>query len=300
MTKIAAVLAVGGVVLVFSTASGRGNPHKPKPTPRPTATPTPLSTTLYGASVLFALDHPDRDTDAAVSAGLNTIRIVNFLDESGSDPYDAWRWSRVDTLIAAAKARGLRVILDLSTYRNQRRNQGLDPYGDWSAFLSFVGDRYRAETAIAYYALAGEPEVSEASELVAFYGRATTQLHAADADTPVSSGGLLQYGWNSGIDWQAIFRAVDVPAVHVYSTKDEAAVQTLASYAQSLGKPFVIEEFGFNQLEGDAQRAADFDRVYALASSVNAGVAFWNLGPQIGDSYDVNTQTPLTWAVVAR
>src|SRR4051812_7269066 len=115
---VAGAAIVGCVAaLMTSGASGRGNPHRP---PKPTATPAPspggleLVGSIDGASVLFGLDHPDRDTDAAVAAGLDTIRIVNFLDESpAGDPYDAWRWSRVDGLIAAAKARGLRLILDL-------------------------------------------------------------------------------------------------------------------------------------------------------------------------------------------
>lgn len=281
-------LVATAAVVVVVLSSGRGNPHKP---PKPTVTPT-LTGTINGASVLFGLDHPDRDTDAALAAGLDTIRIVDFLDAAGT-PYDATRWARVDALIAAAETRGLRVILDLSTYRNQLRAQGKDPYGDWSAFLAFVGARYRSAP-LAYYALAGEPETTVPTE---FYARSIAQLHAADPDTPVSCGGLLQYGWWSG--WQAIFRAVDVPAVHVYSASDEQALPAVASYAASLGKPLVIEEFGFNQTEGDAQRAAGFARIYALAASVKArGIAFWNLGPQLGDSYDVNPSTPLTWAAI--
>jgi endo-1,4-beta-mannosidase len=286
--------AIGAIVLVL-VASGpvAAKRHVPHPTPTPTQT-------INGTSVLFGLDHPARETDAAIAAGLNTIRIVNFLDEGPTGaPFDSGRWARVDSLIAAAQVRGLRVILDLSTYRNQLRAQGQNPYGEWGPFLAFVGARYRTAP-IAYYALAGEPEPREAPLLVAFYSRSTSQLHAAAPGVPVSSGGLLQYGWNSGIDWQAIFRVTDLPAVHVYSQNDEQALPTLASDAAGLGKPLMIEEFGFNQSEGDSQRAADFSRVYGLARTVGArGSAFWNLGPQLGgDTYDVNTATPLTWQVV--
>jgi len=282
------------------------------PTPSPTASATiPLVGNIYGASTLFALDNATRDVGSAVAAGLNTIRIVNFLDESAlGTPTDSTRWARVDNLIATAKANGLRIILDLSTYRNQLLAQGRNPYTtDWQPFLSFVMGRYANETAIAYYALAGEPAAPNSSdprrpttnELTSFYVRSTTQSHAIDLDTPVSSGGLLQYSWNSGIDYQAIFSGTDVAAIHVYSQQDESAAPTLASYAHSIGRPFVVEEFGFNQnAYSDSARASAFGRIYDEAATMGArGIAFWNLGPQVGgDTYDVNQQTPATFSAV--
>jgi endo-1,4-beta-mannosidase len=254
---------------------------------------------MKGASVLFALDNAARDCDAAVAMGLNTIRIVNFLDEgSAGSPYDAWRWSRVDGLISAAKTRGLRVILDLSTYRNQLHNQGKNPYTtDWGPFLTFVAGKYKAETAIALYALAGEPEPNDASYLVAFYQKALSQLRMADPNHIITAGGLLQYSWG-GVPWQQIFDVTDLGTVHVYSAGDEGYLPTIASYCAGKGKPWIIEEFGFEQSMGDSSRATSFSRVYGEAKSAS-GVAFWNLGPEVKpDTYDVNAQTPLTLAAV--
>src|SRR4029077_6914349 len=110
------------------------------PTPTATSTPTPTSAPsdfvprggtsrgldgnpwyLYGASQLGGLDDPSARATLAVAANLNTLPIVNFLDEKGSAsqaPFDEASWNRFDAVIAASSAAGLHVVLDLSTYRN--------------------------------------------------------------------------------------------------------------------------------------------------------------------------------------
>lgn len=283
----------GAVALTVASASG---PNKPHPTHKPTPIPSASPSQTYGASVLFALDWPDRDTDAAVAAGLNTIRIVNFLDEGpAGDPYDAWRWGRVDTLIAAAKARGLGVILDLSTYRNQLIAKGLDPYTqDWGPWLGWVANRYRAETAVKVVALAGEPNGTDPA-LVSFYQRSIPQY--TDSAKVVESGGLL--GYSGATPWQGVFDAVHYCSIHVYSQADIDYLPTIDAWCDSRGYPLLLEEFGEPQSVGDTNRAAYFAAMYDRARTMDAGVAFWNLGPQLQtDTYDVNTNTPATYGVV--
>ena len=116
----------------------------------------------------------------------------------------------------------------------------------------------------------------------------------------MTSGGLLQLDWNSGIDWQAIFRVSDVCQVHIYGTGDEGFAPTAASYCNSLSKPWVIEEFGKPQSFGDQARADYFNHIYGIGVSTGAeGTGFWNLGPEVTSaSHDVNVNTPLVWAAV--
>jgi len=279
---------------------------------------------LYGASNLGGLDNPDAATKLAVSGRVNTLRIVNFLDEHGSPsaaPYDEARWQRVDRVIASARAQGLRVILDLSTYRNLLANAGLNPYAvDWKPLVAFVTGRrntvtgltYSADPTIAFVAFAGEVEPINTpantlgvttSQLTSFFARTFSEWKALDANHLVSPGGLTQLDWNSGIDWRSIFGLADndLCSIHDYGTGDQTVTTpNVASYCASIGRPWLTEEFGWDQSVGDSQRASLFDSMVALQARYGAaGVGFWNLGSQVGGStFDVNPNTPLTWAVV--
>jgi endo-1,4-beta-mannosidase len=280
---------------------------------------------LYGASQLGGMDDPFARATMARDAGLNTLRIVNFLDEGGSPataPYNEPRWFRVDRAINAARSRGLKVILDLSTYRNLLWTSGANPYTtDWKPFLSFVANRvntvngltYRDDPTIALIAFAGEVEPNNTpdntrgittSQVTSYFQRTFAQWKALDPNHLTSSGGLLQIDWNSGIDWKAIFSLPDsdVCSIHDYSPADQTVTTpAVAAWCGSLGKPWITEEFGWEQSLGDAARANRFASMYALQRTYRAaGVGAWNLGDQVGGTtYDVNPSTPLTWAVVA-
>ena len=145
----------------------------------------------------------------AVSGGLNTLRLVNVFDERGlttNAPYVEADWRRVDAIIARARGAGLRVVLDLSAFRNHLVNRdirangweanclpgadrspvdytAIDPYrpalaGEWHTFLDFVtnrvntvnGVRYRNDATIAVISLAGEPQPPGSEEC----GKATS------------------------------------------------------------------------------------------------------------------------------
>ena len=70
-------------------------------------------------------------------------------------------------------------------------------------------------------------------------------------------------------------------SIHVYSTWDQDnAVPMVSRWAVRHSKPFVIEEFGFDQGEyTDHQRSVPYAGIYALGLRHNAaGIAFWNLG----------------------
>ncbi len=251
--------------------------------------------------------------DLAQQAHLNTIRATDFLAAAPD-----WRtpqvWLNLDSLLCQAQARGMHVIISLTTFGNRLYKQGKFPYNpaDWHAYLTFVGQRYRADPAIAYYAIAGEalppnghdPLRPTADQLVAFYRATAATLAAADGGQHIiSTGGLSFLNGPYGIPWQTIFALphIDLAAIHVYSTGDRAiSLPLVAAWATQNGKPFILEEFGFRQSLGDAARAAAYADILQRAHAAHAaGIGFWNLGPEIApQSYDVSPATPLTWQVV--
>jgi endo-1,4-beta-mannosidase len=300
---------------------------------------------IYGASNYGTINPGasgtiEDTTSLALQAGLNTVRLVNFLDESGLDPnapYDETSWRRVDGSIDSLARHGLKAILDLSTFRNYLQNRAIvtgstvTPYSqDWGPFIHFVATRkntvtkvlYKNDPTIAIVSFAGEPEAPNSTEplkpttqeLTNFYSRVFTQWRALDPNHLLSSGGLDQLDWEerynnpngSGIDWQAIFSLPgnDVPSIHNYGLNADPSFDyvtpKVAPYCAQIGKPWVTEEFGFEQSIGDDTRSSLFDQIYSEQTQYNsAGVLFWNLGAEYKrDTFDVNGQTPLTWATV--
>jgi hypothetical protein len=205
----------------------------------------------------------------AVGARLNTVRIVNFLDEGSpsnpSDPsvapFDPAAWRRVDALLAALRAAGMNAILDLSTYRNLLQNRLIatgsttTPYSvDWGPFVRFVSTRrntvtnrlYVLDPTIAIVAFAGEPNPPNSGEplkpttdeLTSFYRRTLSQWKRTDPLHLLSNGGFIHLDWEerfgnpngSGIDWRAIFA---LPANDVPSIHTYPALPSVADDFQS-------------------------------------------------------------------
>jgi hypothetical protein len=280
---------------------------------------------LYGASVLTAGDHPTEVLSMARQARLNTVRVVSFLHEEASPsrgPYDEERWVRVDRAIALAGRLGLRVELDLTTYRNLLIRNHINAYrADWGPFVRFVATRrntvsgrtYRDDPTIAMVAFAAEVEPPGSAsvlpvryttaDLTGFFQRTLHQWRLLDRNHVLTTGGFLHLDSDTGIDWRAIFSLpdVDVPSVHLYSAPDQTiTLPAVAAFSKQLGKPFLIEEFGYERGDGDPARAQGFQGQYVDSQRYGAaGAQFWNLGPQVASpTYDVNPQTPLTWTVV--
>src|SRR5205085_1275717 len=108
----------------------------------------------------------------------------------------------------------------------------------------------------------------------------------ADPNHLISSGGPSHLNQaDCGIDWKSIFSLphINMAAIHVYSDNDRTITMPMvAEWAASNGKPFTVEEFGFQQGEGDAQRSADFQNVYTLGRRFGVtSMIFWNLGPEV-------------------
>ncbi len=255
----------------------------------------------------------DQMLTQAAAAGINTIRATDFLSDT-----EDWRtptiWANMDYLLCHARAHNMHVIISLTTFGKMLYTQGNFPYdpGAWGALLDFVGQRYRNERALAYYAISGEalppngrdPLRATANQLLAFYRDTSLQLRTVDAGHHlISTGGLSFLNGDYGIPWQDIFAlpTIDLAAIHVYSDGDrDITLPNVAAWSAQNDKPFVIEEFGFQQKMGDAPRAVAYADILTRAHTAKAaGIGFWNLGPEVvAKSYDVSTSTPLTWAAV--
>jgi len=301
---------------------------RPSGRPRLTACGTQLCLsgqpwTLALGTVYGGLDDPASATARVRALGLNAVRVTDFLDVHGdlrTAPYAEAAWVRVDRLLAAASNTGLHAVLDLSTYRNLLRTQGGNPYtADWRPFLEFVasrvntatGTRYADDPTIAAVSFAGEVDGVNSGDntyglttatLTTFYRTVEDQWHRIAPGPLLTAGGLSHLDWDSGIDWQAIFALPhnDFAALHVYTHGDrETAVPAVAGFSRAIGRPWVIEEFGFPADLPDVERARRYADMYALADRYGAaGTGLWNVGAQTTDTYDVGPQFPLTSAVV--
>ena len=278
--------------------------------------------------------NPTGTVALAERAGLDTIRIVNFFSDDGipsSTPYAETTWAQVDQMIADAGGAGLHVDLDLSDYRNILWNSCINPYtSDWTAFIRFVATRrntvtgrlYADDPTIAVLGISGEPLpvgshmfVAPATgqdctvayttqDLTDFYARTTGLWKRSGASVIVNPGGLGYLNEpTSGIDWKAIFAlpTVDLCDIKTYGGM-LAYARTVATYCESIGKPWIDEEFGWQQSDGDAQRATEFrDECRTVFAEGSSGANFWNLGYQIAPtSYDISPATPATLAAARR
>jgi hypothetical protein len=274
---------------------------------------------------------PDGTIQLAQQARLNTIRLINFYSDAGNPqtlPYNPTVWKRVDAMIAAARSVGMRIALGLSDYRNILWNSCINPYThDWNPFLKFVASRvntvthliYKDDPTIAFVSISGEPlpvgahrftaRTTGASctltysthDLTNFFAQTTAAWKQTGASVLVNSGGLGYLDFASGIDWKAIFRLStnDFCDIKTYGGM-LAYASTPAQFCHTIHKPILDEEFGWQQDATDATRTASFDQTYARVKALGfSGAAFWNLGYQLaGTSYDVNPNTPLTFAAV--
>jgi hypothetical protein len=255
----------------------------------------------------------DQIITQAQQAHLNTIAATQYLDAATPDWHDPTIWANMDYLMNQAAQHNLFVILHFAAYRSYLEAQNIAPYdpANWTAFLQFVGARYSQATALAYYSLSAEaaspnsqnPFRVSADQLLNFFRQASDTLYAADGGHHlISSGGFASLAGDSGVPWQAIFSLphITVAATHAYSAAERAFIPTLTQWASQNNRPYVLEEFGFQQGDGDAQRAQEFTAVFQLCQQAGAaGIIFWNLGPEVApQSFDVNAQTPLTWQAI--
>ena len=129
----------------------------------------PYGATFYQSTDMAGIDNPSGAVNLALKQHLNTIRLVNFLDLDGDPavaPFQKATWDKVDTFIADAEAAHLKILLDLSDYRNELWNNCSNPYtANWTKYLDFVArrtnsvthEKYASDPGIVLVTFAGEP-----------------------------------------------------------------------------------------------------------------------------------------------
>lgn len=292
----------------------------------------PYGATFYESTKQAGIDNPTGEIALAKSEGLNTIRVVDFLDHNGDPsvaPYSSQQWNKVDAVIADGRAAGIRVLLDVSDYKAELWNSCINPYtADWTKYLGFVanhknsvtGQVYSSDPEIVLVTFTGEPlpvgthsftdrfgaacSISYTTQqLTRFYAQVEQTWKTLDPNHLIAAGGLGYVNEaNSGIDWKSIFGNADndVCAWKTYGGM-LAWLPTGATYCASvLHKPWFNDEWGYTQAVGDAQRAALFTSQFqSNAANGAAGNFFWNASYLVNPAtYDVSPLTPLTEAAV--
>jgi len=269
----------------------------------------------------------DHTLDLGLAAGQNLARPTDYWDKSSNQQTytDPVIWANMDYLVQAAQKRGMFVLMDLSAYKWLLMSQGRDPYNatNWTPFLDFIGARYSNAPNIAAYSIVGEPPAphtsAATSALVSFYRQVSDELYRADGGHHLIAAG----GFNHMEDetpqtqwWQQIYALPhnDIVAFKTYSQHDLDLMPAIASYASSLRKPLMDEEFGMPQYTGDGafsgtpyngittDRATFFDTVYTRGEQLGVySFVFWNLGCQQGvQSYEVSPETPAVWQIITQ
>ncbi len=267
----------------------------------------------------------DHMLDMGLSAGQNLARPTDYWSKTNAQ--QTWNdpviWANMDYLVQTAQKRGMFVLMDLSAYKWLLMSQGKDPYSavNWIAFLRFVGARYSNATGIAAYSIVGEPPPpttqAQATEMVAFYRTLTDTLYQADPHHLIAAGGFDHMEDAPSLHWWQQIYALphdDIVTFKTYSQRDLNLMPDIASYAASIHKPLMDEEFGMPQYTGDgsftgvpyngiqSDRAVFFQMTYSEGEQLGVdSFIFWNLGCQLGDqSYEVSPETAAVWQVVAR
>ncbi len=260
------------------------------------------------------------------AAGQNLVRPTDQWDKNtqGQTAWDATVWANMDYLVAAAQRRHMYVVVDVSAYRWLLESEGADPWtaSNWTSFLTSVATRYRDTDAVAFYSISGEPDPphtdADLQHLLDFYRATTAAIRAADPNHLITVGGFNHMEDSPALNWWQSIDALpgnDIVAIKTYSQRDVNLMPAIASYARSVNRPVVEDEFGMPQGYGDAAfaggatynglaagRAPFFQTVYQNGQELGyAAFIFWNLGCETGnDSYEVNPGTPATWSVVKR
>jgi hypothetical protein len=260
---------------------------------------------VHGATAYGAYDDPQGELALAQRAGVNTLEIVEFEARYHTlpDTMSETTWTRVDTLIAAAKQSGLHVLLNLSGYGQSLLAAGYKPTTtDWDPYLRFIinrintktGVRYGDDPTIAKIELYGEidapnydvPLRGTTAETSAFFSRTLRELKNLDSHHVISTGGFSYINDpHSGIDWESIVadpnNATCDVEVNSYDDRN-ISVPNVSSYCQGLGKPWFLSAWSscysdkrwgagdINNWPDDAAMAAHARDMYQLERATNA------------------------------
>ena len=279
---------------------------------------------LRGCVIASANGAPDGKLWAqrARQLGVTHMRITDLFGDgtaqalcNGGD-----KLGELDAKVRWARDANIRFWLDLSYVRNLFIKEKVNPYyktwQEWLPYFREVLWRDFPDASVTYQdyptmdcvALAGEPmvlwgndnPVQQAGSADQYVWSLLQQVEAVRRlgyDGPIAAGGFIHLGADGRgrdahgdlFDQVARMPEVDVFTSHGYDDPSGDAFRNLARIATQAGKPFILEEVGFNDGTDDAKAAklSAFAQVASL-SGLN-GVGLWNIG-QYGD-FDVRPDT---------
>lgn len=254
--------------------------------------------------------------------GVTHMRITDLFGDGTAQALNNGgdKLGELDAKVRWARDANIRFWLDLSYVRNLFIKERVNPYyktwREWLPYFREVLRRDFPDSTFSYQdcptldcvALAGEPmvlwgddnPVQQAGSADQYVWSLLQQVEAVRRlgyDGPIAAGGFIHLGADGRgrdahgdlFDQVARMPEVDVFTSHGYDSPTADAFRNLARIATQAGKPFVLEEVGFNDRSDDAKAAklTAFAEVASL-SGLN-GVGLWNIG-EYGD-FDVRPDT---------
>ena len=275
---------------------------------------------LRGCVIASANGAPDGKLWAqrARQLGVTHMRVTDLFGDGTAQALNNGgdKLGELDAKVRWARDANIRFWLDLSYVRNLFIKEGVNPYyktwQEWLPYFREVLCRDFPDSDVSYQdyptvdcvALAGEPmvlwgddnPVQQAGSADRYVWSLLQQVEAVRRlgyEGPIAAGGFVHLGSDGRglaahgdlFDQVARMPEVDVFTAHGYDNPTADAFRNLARIATQAGKPFILEEVGFNDTTDDAKAAklAAFAEVASL-SGLN-GVGLWNIG-QYG-SFDV-------------
>lgn len=282
------------------------------------------SEALRGCVIASANGAPDGQLWArrARQLGVTHMRITDLFGDGTAQALSNGgdKLGELDAKVRWARDANIRFWLDLSYVRNLFIKEKANPYyktwQEWLPYFREVLCRDFPDSSVTYQdyptldcvALAGEPmvlwgddnPVQQAGSADQYVWSLLQQIEAVRRlgyDGPIAAGGFIHLGTDGRgrdahgdlFDQVARMPEVDVFTTHGYDSPTADAFRNLARIATQAGKPFILEEVGFND-STDAAKAAKLAAFADVASlSGLNGVGLWNIG-QYGD-FDVRPDT---------
>lgn len=279
---------------------------------------------LRGCVIASANGAPDGKlwAKSARQLGVTHMRITDLFGDGTAQALNNGgdKLGELDAKVRWARDSNIRFWLDLSYVRNLFIKEKVNPYyktwQEWLPYFREVLRRDFPDSSVTYQdyptldcvALAGEPmvlwgddnPVQQAGSADQYVWSLLQQVEAVRRlgyDGPIAAGGFIHLGADGRgrdahgdlFDRVARMPEVDAFTAHGYDSPTGEAFRNLARIATQAGKPFILEEVGFNDKTDDAKAAklSAFAEVASL-SGLN-GVGLWNIG-QYGD-FDVRPDT---------
>ncbi|MBW0118396.1 cellulase family glycosylhydrolase [Pseudonocardia abyssalis] len=212
--------------------------------------------------------------------------------------FDGWSVDRLDAAVAAARENRVYLTVTLDDAiggcgENDKDGSWFADAGERGTFrahMEMLLERYRGETAIAWFEYFNEPSYAGGA-LREFYDEMGAAADAVDPDRLFSSGTVAPY-WLDGEDnFRDVHESpgVDIASMHEYDENEVESNHGPGVRANSGGKPVIVGEYGIAagsgcdvDYAGRADLIAEKAQVYTDTAAGYAGALAWAWQPGTG------------------